>query len=151
METELTGMLPCKRIAVYGELPLHVQPCACLRCHTWDQTNQPLGAGNWQWNHRTSSLAALKLSWGLLLSHQATEIQKCQRWRETFQGKIRRQRSRWTWSASLFTDTSGTHLQTSERTQDSSWEWAGVPNQWKRIYRTTQNPRSRPEPLEWEH
>ena len=102
MEAELMGMLPCKRIAAQGELLLCVQPCACLRCHTLDQTNQPLGAGNWQWNHRTSSLAALKLSWGLLLTHQATEIQKCQRWRETFQGRIRNQRSRWTWSVSLF-------------------------------------------------
>ena len=36
-------------------------------------------------------------------------------------------------------DTSGTHLQTQKCMQNTSWEQAGVPEQRKRMYRTTQN------------
>ena len=43
-------------------------------------------------------------------------------------------RSRWTWSTSLSTDTSGTHLQTQKCMQNTSWKQTGVPDQWKRIY-----------------
>ena len=35
--------------------------------------------------------------------------------------------------------------------QNTSWEWTGVHDQQKRIYRPTQNSRSSPEPLEWVH
>ena len=48
-------------------------------------------------------------------------------------------RSRWTWSTSLSTDTSGIPLQTQKYMQKTSWEQTGVPDQWKRIYRTMQN------------
>ena len=42
-------------------------------------------------------------------------------------------RSRWMWSASLSMDTSGIHLQTQKCMQNTSWEWTGVPEQWKII------------------
>ena len=48
-------------------------------------------------------------------------------------------RSRWTWSTSRSTDTSGIPLQTQKCVQKTSWEQTGVPDQWKRIYRTMQN------------
>ena len=53
--------------------------------------------------------------------------------------RTRWQRSRWTWSTSLSMDTSGIHFQTQKCMQNTSWEWTGVPDQWKRTYRTTQN------------
>ena len=56
-----------------------------------------------------------------------------------WQERIRWQRSRWSWSTSLSTDTSGIHLQTQKCIQNTSWEQKGVSDQWKRIYRTTQN------------
>ena len=37
------------------------------------------------------------------------------------------------------TDTSGIHLQTQKCMQNTSCERTGVPDQWKRIYRTMQN------------
>ena len=43
------------------------------------------------------------------------------------------------WSTSLSTDASGIHLQMQKCLQNTCWEWTGVPDQWKRIYRTTQN------------
>ena len=43
------------------------------------------------------------------------------------------------WSSSLSTDTSGIQLQTEYRMQNTSWEQTGVPEQRKRIHRTTQN------------
>ena len=46
---------------------------------------------------------------------------------EPAKGRKRWRRQRWTWSASLSMDTSGTHLQTQKRVQSTSWEWAGVP------------------------
>ena len=52
---------------------------------------------------------------------------------------IRWLRSRCTWSTSLSTDTSGIHLQTQKFMHNTSWEWTGVPDQWKIIYRPTQN------------
>ena len=48
-------------------------------------------------------------------------------------------RSRWAWSTSLSTDTSEIHLQTQQYMQNISWEQTGVPDQRKRIRRTTQN------------
>ena len=45
----------------------------------------------------------------------------------------------WTWSTSLSMDTSGIHLQTQNSRQNTSLERTGVPDQRKRIYRTTQN------------
>ena len=57
-------------------------------------------------------------------------------------------RSWWTWNTSLSTDTSGIHLQTQKCMQNTSWEWTGVHDQQKRMYRPTQNSRSSPEPLE---
>ena len=36
-------------------------------------------------------------------------------------------------------DTSEIHLQTQKCMQNTSREWTGVPDQWKRIYRTTEN------------
>ena len=53
--------------------------------------------------------------------------------------RIRWRMSWWTWSTSLSMDTSGTHLQTLKCMQNTSWEWTGVPDQWKRLYRPTQN------------
>ena len=53
--------------------------------------------------------------------------------------RIRWWRSRWMWSTSLSMDTSGTHLKTQNILWNTSWEQARVPDQWKRIYRTTQN------------
>ena len=55
------------------------------------------------------------------------------------------------WSTSLSMDMSAIHLQIQKCLQNSSWEQTRVPDHWKRIYRTTQNSRSSPEPLEWEH
>ena len=52
--------------------------------------------------------------------------------------RTRWQRSRWAWSTSLSTNTSGIHLQTQKCMQNTSWEWTEVPDQ-KRIYRTIQN------------
>ena len=60
-------------------------------------------------------------------------------------------RSRWTQSTFLFMVTSGIHLQTQKCIQNTSWEQTGVPDQWKRMYRTTQSSRWSPEPLEWEN
>ena len=40
---------------------------------------------------------------------------------------------------SLSKDALGIHLQTQTCMQNTNWEWTGVPDQWKRIYRTTQN------------
>ena len=54
-------------------------------------------------------------------------------------GRTRWQRSRWTWSTSLSSDTSGIHLQTQKCMQNTSWERTGVPDQRKRIYRPTKN------------
>jgi len=53
--------------------------------------------------------------------------------------RTRWQRSRWTWSTSLSTDTSGIHLQTQKCMHNTSWERTGVPDQRGRIYRTMQN------------
>ena len=53
--------------------------------------------------------------------------------------RIRWQRSRWTWSTSLSTDTPGIHLRTEMCMQNTSCEWTGVPDQQKRISRTMQN------------
>ena len=53
-------------------------------------------------------------------------------------GEERWQQSGWTWSASLSMDTSGIHLQTQKCMQNTSWEWTGVPDQWKKIQRPTQ-------------
>ena len=49
------------------------------------------------------------------------------------------QRSRWTWSTSLSTDTWGIHIQTQKCLQNSSWEQTGVSDERKRIYGATQN------------
>ena len=43
------------------------------------------------------------------------------------------------WSTSLSMDTSEIHLQTQKRMQNAICERTGVPDQWERIYRTTQN------------
>ena len=53
--------------------------------------------------------------------------------------RTRWQRSRWMWSTSLSMDTSGIHLHSQKCMQNTSWEQKGVPDQWKRMYRTTQN------------
>ena len=42
------------------------------------------------------------------------------------------------WSTSLSMDTSGIHLQTQKCLQNTSLERIAVPDQWKRIYKTTQ-------------
>ena len=49
-------------------------------------------------------------------------------------GRARWRRSRWTWSISLSTDTSGIHLQTQKCMQNTSWEGTGVTDQRNRIY-----------------
>ena len=54
-------------------------------------------------------------------------------------GRTRWWRSRWTWTTSLSMDTLRKHLQRQKCLQNTSWELAGVPDHWKRIYRTTQN------------
>ena len=48
-------------------------------------------------------------------------------------------RSGWMWSTSLSMDALGKHLQTQKCMQITSWEQTGVPDWWKRVYRTTQN------------
>ena len=53
--------------------------------------------------------------------------------------RTRWQRSRWMWSTSFSTDTSGIHLQTQKCMQNTSCKRTGAPDQWKRIYRITQN------------
>ena len=47
-------------------------------------------------------------------------------------------RSRWMWSTSLSMETSRIHPQVQKCMKNTSWEWTGVPDQWKRIYRTMQ-------------
>ena len=47
-------------------------------------------------------------------------------------------------------DPSGIYFQTQKCMQNTSWEQTGVPEQRRRTYRTRQNSRSSPEPLEWE-
>ena len=54
-------------------------------------------------------------------------------------GRTRWQRSRWTWSTSLSTDTSEIHLQTQKCMQNTSWEWTGVYLTKGKEYRVTQN------------
>ena len=46
-------------------------------------------------------------------------------------------KSRWAWSTSLSTHTSGIHLQTQKCMQNTSWEQTGGPDQQKRLYRAT--------------
>ena len=53
--------------------------------------------------------------------------------------RTRWQRSGRTWNTSVSTDTSGIYFQTQKCIQNTSWEWTGVPDQWKRICRTMQN------------
>ena len=48
-------------------------------------------------------------------------------------------RSTWMWSTFLSMVISGIYLQTQKCMQNTSWEQTGVPDQWKRIYRTMQN------------
>ena len=48
-------------------------------------------------------------------------------------------RSRWTWITSFSMDTSAILAQTQKCMQDTSWKQKGVPDPWKRIYRTLQN------------
>ena len=50
---------------------------------------------------------------------------------QTFAEGIRWRGSRWMWSTSLSTDTSGIHLQTQKCFQSTRWEWAGVPDHHK--------------------
>ena len=59
--------------------------------------------------------------------------------RERERAQTRWCRNRCMWSTSLSTDTSGIHLQKQKCMQNTSWEWTGVPDQQKRIYRITQN------------
>ena len=47
------------------------------------------------------------------------------------------QSGRFRWSTSLSLDTSEIHLQTQKCLQFTSWELTGVPDQWKRMHRTT--------------
>ena len=47
------------------------------------------------------------------------------------QKTLRLWRSRCMWSISLFTATTGMHLQTQKCIQNTSWEWTGVPDQQK--------------------
>ena len=54
-------------------------------------------------------------------------------------GGTRWQRSRWMWSMSFSTDTSGIHLQTQKCMKNASWELTGVPDLRKRISRTMRN------------
>ena len=60
-------------------------------------------------------------------------------------------RSWWMWTTFLSTDISGIHLQTQKCMQNTSWEWTGVHDQQKRMYRPMQNTRSSPEPLQSVH
>ena len=49
-----------------------------------------------------------------------------------FLERKRWQRSRWPWSTSLSTDISGIHLQAQKCMQNTSREWTGIPDQWKK-------------------
>jgi len=91
-----------------------------------------------------SGVTCFRIDWLDLLEVQGTLTNLPQ---EEQNGK----RSWWTWNTSLSTDTSGIHLQTQKCMQSTSWEWTGVHDQQKRMYRPTQNIRSSPEPLEWIH
>ena len=73
------------------------------------------------------------------LSHQGISIYILNIVPEITPWRTRGQSSRWTWGTSLSTDTSGIHLQTQNCMQNTSLEQTGGPDQWKRIYRTTQN------------
>ena len=94
--------------------------------------------GSWWWTGRPGVLRcmgsqrvghdwATELNWTFLAT-KARERKRTRWWR-----------SRWTRSTSLSTDTSVIYLQTQKCMQNTSWEWKGVPDQWKRIYKTTQN------------
>ena len=50
-----------------------------------------------------------------------------------------RWQSRWLWSTSLSKDASAVPPQTQKCMQNTSWEWTGVSDQRKRIYRAMQN------------
>ena len=91
-----------------------------------------------------SGLISFRTDWIDLLTVQGTLTNLAQEERD---GK----RSCWTWNISLSTNTSGIQLQTQKCMQNTSWEWTGVHDQQKRMYRCTQNSRSSPEPLEWVH
>ena len=91
-----------------------------------------------------SGVICFRIDWLDLLAVQGTLTNLAQ---EEQDGK----RSCWMWNTSLSTDTTGIQLQTQKCMQNTSWEWTGVHDQQKRIYRPTQNSRSSPEPLEWVH
>ena len=91
-----------------------------------------------------SGVICFRIDWLDLLAVQGTLTNLVQ---EEQDGK----RSCWTWNTFLFMDTSGIHLQTQKWMQNTSWEWTGVHDQQKRIYRPMQNSMSSPEPLEWVH
>ena len=91
-----------------------------------------------------SGVICFRIDWLDLLEVQGTLTNLPQ---EEQNGK----RSWWMWNTSLSTDTSGIHLPTQKCMQNTSWEWTGVHDQQKRMYRPTQNSRSSPEPLEWIH
>ena len=89
----------------------------------------------------------LKLSYSFTL-HQECGLHLCccvagattMLWSDCPQIKKKRERTRWQrirWACctSLSTDTSGTHLQTQKCMRNTSWEWTGGPDQWKRIYK----------------
>ena len=91
-----------------------------------------------------SGVICFRIDWLDLLAVQGTLTNLAQ---EEQDGK----RSWWMWNTSLSRDTSGIHFQTQKCMQNTSWEWTGVHDQQKRMYRCTQNSRSSPEPLEWVH
>ena len=119
--------------------------------------NDPFLTAKYSWLHLSSSLSTrllfqdtsyfhfilvcfmywqntvlLKVFDKVLLSKSVNEWRTHQ---NTDHGRTTWQRSRWTWSTSLSSDTSGIHLQTQKCMQNTSWEQTGVPDQWKRIYR----------------
>ena len=92
----------------------------------------------WVWGGRAAhhpgcpELRAWETWWGAEKAEQSGEQPTIRHTAQNTGSKLQRGtrwwRSRWTWSTSLSTDTSGTHLQTHKCVQNTSWEPTGVPN-----------------------
>ena len=95
-------------------------------------------------SYEYSGVICFRIDWLDLLAVQQTLTNLAQ---EEKDGK----RSWWIWNTCLSTDTSGIHFQTQKCMQNISWEWTGVHDQQKGMYRPTHKSRSSPEPLQWVH
>ena len=103
--------------------PLHLRSRS-MRC------TKNYNACSWHWSRERTQF------FSTTVPHRTSHNQHFKNWTRL---RTRWQRSRWMWSISLSMDTSGIYPQTQKCMQNTSWEWTGVPDQRKRIYRTTQN------------